>query len=239
MQCPHHPFNQKNDWWLSYITGFLQGSLKKWALKENLPNLKGIHPGPATVLCVPNPATGTPASSARLPGVFVAPSGRIGRSWAGFSVRQKLAGLRNFVGRKNVETHLTETWEPFGGDFFVVRKSLGNILGFFFQGLDSTFLSEVMKSEKNSTWNWRNYGGETYLPWITRLQNLRLALLEESKDLNFDWKSYLIQYPKLVRGEWRILNHEPLMCQCSKQVEGYDKKGSLTWFFRLFNHLNQ
>jgi len=92
-----------------------------------------------------------PASSARLPGVFVAPSGRIGRSWAGFSVRQKFVGSSELRRKERCRDSSHGNLGAFWGEIFVVRKSLGNILGFFFQGLDSTFLSEVMKSEKNST----------------------------------------------------------------------------------------
>ena len=37
------------------------------------------------------------------------------------------------------------------GGNFRRQEVLGEHFGIFFQGLDSTFLSEVMKSEKNST----------------------------------------------------------------------------------------
>lgn len=63
MQCPHHPFNQNTYWWLSYITGFLQGSIKNEPLKT-YQTWRGVLAMQFIILdlrpfYVPNPATGT------------------------------------------------------------------------------------------------------------------------------------------------------------------------------------
>ena len=139
MQCPHHPFNQNTYWWLSYITGFLQGSIKNEPLK-NLPNLKGclshaMNPSWTCDRFMYQTQQPEPASSARLPGVFVAPSGRIGRSWAGFSVRQKFVGSSELRRKERCRDSSHGNLGAFWGEIFVVRKSLGNILGFFSKDL--------------------------------------------------------------------------------------------------------
>lgn len=136
MQCPHHPFNQKHLLVIVvYNWVFGRVRLKSEPL-QNPPNLKGClsHAMNPSWTCDQQPE---PASSARLPGVFVAPSGRIGRSWAGFSVRQKLEKVfgTSVVGQERCRRDSSHgnLGAFFGGDFCFRRPEvLGEDFGDFF-----------------------------------------------------------------------------------------------------------